>query len=73
LRPLSQNIKTGRKKKGWSQEQASRKTGIKRCTIAAHEEGRAEPGYDTVKIYMDHFGIEEKDMWPFISNENFWK
>ncbi len=40
---VSENIKFLRKKNGWTQEQFSKKIGIKRSLLGAYEEGRADP------------------------------
>lgn len=72
MKPLNKNIREGRKKKGWSQEALARKVGKPRRTVSSHENG-VRPEDDLIMVYMQFFGLEEKDFYPFISNENFWK
>jgi len=45
---ISTNIKSLRKKAGYTQEQFAEKVGIKRSLIGAYEEGRAEPRLQTL-------------------------
>jgi transcriptional regulator with XRE-family HTH domain len=71
-RPLSINITTARKKKGWSQEATARKIGVKRSRYAKWEEG-TKPDLDMMAIILEIFGISDEDTRPFIWNENFWE
>lgn len=73
MRPLAKNIKQARKIKGLSQEQAARKLGLTKKTYAKYEEDRNRPKWEQLKIIMEHFGIKEEDMYPFVFNENFWE
>lgn len=72
MRPLANNIREARKNKGWSQERAAQKLGIKRPAYAKYEEDRAQPKADMLRIIMEHFGIQEQDMYPFVFNQEFW-
>jgi transcriptional regulator with XRE-family HTH domain len=72
MRPLSTNLRKARKEKGWSQQRAAQKIGIKQKTYAKYEEDRAEPNTELLKIILEYFGIREEDMYPFVYNENFW-
>lgn len=72
MRPLALNIKTARKKKGWSQERTAQKLGINQKAYAKYEEDRSQPRTDMLKIILDYFGIKEEEMYPFVYNENFW-
>jgi transcriptional regulator with XRE-family HTH domain len=72
MRPLSKNLKKARAVKGWSQQRAAQKIGIKQKRYAKYEEDRAEPNTELLKIILEYFGIREEDMYPFVYNENFW-
>lgn len=69
---FSKNIKQARTNKGWSQEKAANKLGIKQKTYAKYEEGRSYPPPELLKIIIEYFGINEQDMYPFVYNDNFW-
>ena len=47
---VSENIKFFRKQLGFTQEQLALRIGIKRSLLGAYEEGRAEPGLETLTI-----------------------
>ena len=76
-RPLSLNISTARKKKGWSQELAARKISVvankevNRDRYAKWENG-TDPGLDMMAIILEIFGISDEETRPFIWNANFW-
>jgi transcriptional regulator with XRE-family HTH domain len=50
---FSENIKKLRKDRGWTQEQASDKLGIKMHNLGAYEEGRARPPLDVLKKFVE--------------------
>jgi transcriptional regulator with XRE-family HTH domain len=53
---ISENIKFFRKQLGFTQEQLAQRIGIKRSLLGAYEEGRAEPGLETLTILSRLFG-----------------
>jgi transcriptional regulator with XRE-family HTH domain len=53
---VSNNIKYLRRVNGLTQEQFSRKIGIKRASVGAYEEARANPPIDILKRMADLFG-----------------
>ena len=53
---ISENIKFFRKQLGFTQEQLALKIGIKRSLLGAYEEGRAEPGLETLTVLSRLFG-----------------
>lgn len=53
---ISENIKFFRKQLGFTQEQLALKIGIKRSLLGAYEEGRAEPGLETLTVLARLFG-----------------
>lgn len=53
---ISENIKFFRKQLGFTQEQLAQKIGIKRSLLGAYEEGRAEPGLETLTVLARLFG-----------------
>lgn len=54
---VSQNIKYLRRLNGLTQEQFSRKIGIKRSLVGAYEEARATPPLDKLKVIANCFNI----------------
>ncbi|HEY8400177.1 MAG TPA: LexA family transcriptional regulator [Cytophagaceae bacterium] len=56
------NIKVLRKKLGLTQEQFAEKIGIKRSLLGAYEEGRAEPGLNTLVTMGKLFGVSVDDL-----------
>lgn len=50
MRVISENVKFFRKQLGFTQEQLAQRIGIKRSLLGAYEEGRAEPGLETLTI-----------------------
>lgn len=54
---VSQNIKYLRRMNGLTQEQFSRRIGIKRSLVGAYEEARANPPLDKLKVIASCFGI----------------
>jgi len=55
---FAEGLKDRRITKGWSQQQLSIKTGIKRETIAAYESGRIEPSLKKFYLICQVLGIE---------------
>ncbi len=53
---ISENIKFFRKQLGFTQEQLAQRIGIKRSLLGAYEEGRAEPGLETLTTLSRLFG-----------------
>lgn len=72
-KPIAINMKEGRVRNGWKQQQVANKLGIGRPKYAKYEEGRAEPSLDLVRDILSLFGIKEDETYPFIYNESFWK
>ena len=54
---VSNNLKYLRRLNGLTQEQFSRKIGIKRSLLGAYEEARANPNLDNLKKIASVFGI----------------
>ncbi|MBL7703373.1 MAG: LexA family transcriptional regulator [Ferruginibacter sp.] len=52
-----QNFKYLRKLRGWTQEEFAKKLGIKRSSVGAYEEGRAEPQLNVLEILADIFKL----------------
>lgn len=66
---FSDNLKRLRKSKGLTQQKLSEATGIKRPTIGAYEEVRAEPNYETIKLLADFFETTTDDLFkPYTCN-----
>lgn len=56
------NIKYLRKKSGLTQEQFANEIGIKRSSVGAYEEGRAEPQLQTLNKMSDVLGVTVDDL-----------
>jgi len=54
---ISENVKYFRKQLGFTQEQLALRVGIKRSLLGAYEEGRAEPGLETLTAFSRLFGV----------------
>lgn len=54
---ISSNLKFLRKSKGFTQQQMADELGIKRASIGAYEENRAEPKYDLLNKIADYFSL----------------
>ena len=52
-----QNLKYLRKLRGWTQEEFAAKLGIKRSSIGAYEEGRADPQLNVLEVLADIFKL----------------
>ncbi len=59
---ISNNIKYLRRLNGLTQEQFSRRIGIKRSLLGAYEEARANPNYDNLQTIARIFGISIDDL-----------
>lgn len=64
---VTENLKKARGE--WSQEKAAKLIGIKRCTLASYEEGRALPPITLFPKIADVYGII--DWKGFLSDPNF--
>lgn len=64
-----ENILQARKKRGWSQVDAASYLGIKRCNLAAYEEGRAFPRLTILQLIVDGYEVKTKDLYAFIFGE----
>lgn len=60
---LSENIKTLRKKLGWSQEQLAEKTGVSAPYITQIEVGKRTPSLDIVEKLASALGVEYKTLF----------
>lgn len=59
---VSGNLKILRKKLGLTQEQLAERIGIKRSLLGAYEEGRAEPGLNTLVVMAKLFEISVDEL-----------
>ena len=59
---LSDNIKTIRKNKGYSQEELASKLHVTRQTISKWENGQSEPGANILKELADLFEISVSEL-----------
>ncbi len=59
---ISENIKFLRKKHGLTQQQFADVMEIKRSLVGAYEEDRAEPKYDLLKKFAEHFELSIDDL-----------
>ncbi|CAN5346669.1 hypothetical protein BH09BAC2_BH09BAC2_15260 [soil metagenome] len=53
----NQNLKYLRKLRGWTQEEFSKKLGIKRSLLGAYEEERAEPRFEVLESLSEMFKV----------------
>lgn len=60
---LRNNIKSLRKKLGWSQEKLAEKTGVSAPYITQIENGIRTPSLDIVEKIAHAFGVEYKDLF----------
>ncbi len=65
------NLKFLRKQKRLSQQALSDELGVKRSSIGAYEELRAEPNYDMLKKMADYFDISMDELTQDIINTNW--
>ena len=54
---IANNLKYLRKKKRLTQQQFADQMGIKRASVGAYEESRAEPKYELLKKIADFYGL----------------
>ncbi len=54
---IAKNLKYLRQLKGWTQEECAQKLSIKRSSVGAYEESRAEPSIETLQIVCKLFKI----------------
>ncbi|MBO4439246.1 MAG: helix-turn-helix transcriptional regulator [Spirochaetaceae bacterium] len=66
---ISENIKTLRKKLGWSQELLAEKTGVSAPYITQIEVGKRTPSLDIVEKLASALGVEYKTLFE-TNNEN---
>lgn len=59
---FSNNLKYFRKKKGLTQMQFADVMGIKRASVGAYEEDRAEPKYELLRKIAEYFGVSMDEM-----------
>lgn len=57
------NLKVFRKKNGMTQTDFAEKVGLKRCTVGAYEEGRAEPSIAKFLEICDLYNIPPSDFY----------
>lgn len=62
---FSDNLKAVRKEKGWTQKQAAENLGIAKHNLAAYEEGRAKPRYETMEKIISVYEIKEPIKFMF--------
>jgi transcriptional regulator with XRE-family HTH domain len=58
---ISKKISSLRKQSGWSQEDLAEKLEIKRSTLSAYEQGRAEPSLNTIHKLSQLFNVNVHD------------
>jgi transcriptional regulator with XRE-family HTH domain len=68
---FSENLKKARKLKSWTQREASQAIGIKLCTYASYEEGRADPPNKTLTLIVEVFNVQD-DVYGFLNNRDFY-
>ncbi len=69
---ISANLKYLRKKKGLTQQQFADAIEIKRASVGAYEEDRAEPKYDLLKKIADFFDLTMDELVDQVIDDN-WK
>jgi transcriptional regulator with XRE-family HTH domain len=50
-------LKTLRKGRGWTQEEAAKRLGLIRSTYSNYESGKREPDFDTAKAMAEFFEV----------------
>lgn len=53
----SNRLKSLRKARGWTQEEAAKRLGLIRSTYSNYESGKREPDFDTAKEIADFYGV----------------
>lgn len=69
---ISSNLKFLRKKNGLTQQQFADLMEIKRASVGAYEEDRAEPKYELLKKIADHYGLSMDELANDVIDEK-WK
>ena len=69
---IANNLKYLRKKKKLTQQQFADELGIKRASVGAYEESRAEPKYELLKKIADFYGLTMDELANDTINEK-WK
>lgn len=69
---IANNLKYLRKKKKLTQQQFADELGIKRASVGAYEEGRAEPKYDLLDKIAQFYGLSMDELIKDIINDQ-WK
>lgn len=59
---VSDNMKYLRKLHGMTQDQFARRLGIKRASVGAYEEQRANPNIDVLKLMSKLFNVSVDDL-----------
>lgn len=59
---IANNLKYLRKKKGLTQQQFAEQLGIKRASVGAYEEARAEPRYDLLDKIADFYNLSMDEL-----------
>lgn len=68
---FSRNLVKARKLKGWNQEGAAKTIGIKRPSLGAYEEDRAQPNHDTLKRICEAYDIH--DLKSFMNDADYFE
>lgn len=69
IKTFAENMKAARHKRLLSQEGAAAKLGIKRSTLGAYEEGRAEPPYAVLLTICRTYSVE--NIADFLTDPNY--
>src|SRR5690606_383476 len=69
---IANNLKYLRKKKGLTQQQFADALGIKRASVGAYEEGRAEPRYDLLDKIAAFYSLSMDELVKEAIDDN-WK
>ncbi len=59
---ISDNLRTLRKKHGWTQTDFAKQLGVKRSLIGAYEEGRADPRISFLQLVCEKFRLNLDDL-----------
>jgi transcriptional regulator with XRE-family HTH domain len=70
-RPFAKNLRKVRSIKGWTQEEAAKRMGIKRSTLGAYEEDRSTPHIDDLDSILSVYGI--KNWRSFVLDEHYFE
>lgn len=69
---IASNLKFLRKKNGLTQQQFADLMGIKRASVGAYEENRADPKYDLLKKIAEYYGLSMDELANDVIDEQ-WK